>query len=50
LYVTANAANTTISATTGITNNASTVRNSGGGNGHNNMQPYLVATHIIRAK
>jgi len=41
---------------TTVTNSASAVSlgtsavtNSGGGQGHNNMQPYLVATHIIRA-
>jgi microcystin-dependent protein len=31
-----------------VSNAASSVSNSGGGNGHNNMQPYLVATHIVR--
>ena len=36
---------TTLSAT-GIT---ATITNAGGGQGHNNMQPYLVATHIVRA-
>jgi microcystin-dependent protein len=42
----------TTNSSTGITASAgaSAVTNSGGGQGHNNMQPYLVATHIIRAQ
>ncbi len=41
---------TTDSATTGITNQNTTAvnQNTGGGNVHNNMQPYAVATKIIK--
>ena len=41
---------TTANASTGITLSASAVTNAGGGNAHENKQPYLVATHIIRAQ
>ena len=46
----ASAATTTVTnSSSAVTLSTSAVTNSGGGQGHNNMQPYLVATHIVRA-